>query len=75
RVSDAAAHQAASRYDSSWSDLEKLIFLDKFLQYPKNFSRIAAYLAHKRPRDCVRLYYDSKYDVDYKALLREHQQR
>jgi hypothetical protein len=58
-----------------WSDLEKCIFLDKFLQYPKNFRKISAFLTRKRARDCARLYYDSKYAVDYKALLREHQQR
>lgn len=58
-----------------WSDLEKCIFLDKFLQYPKNFRKISAFISRKRARDCARLYYDSKYSVDYKALLREHQQR
>lgn len=58
-----------------WSDLEKCIFLDKFLQYPKNFGKIAAFLTRKRARDCARLYYDSKHTIDYKALLREHQQR
>lgn len=58
-----------------WSDFEKCIFLDKFLQYPKNFGRIAAFLVYKNARDCARLYYDSKYEIDYKALLREHQQR
>jgi hypothetical protein len=59
----------------SWSDLEKCIFLDKFLQYPKNFGKIAAFFTRKRARDCARLYYDSKHAINYKALLREHQQR
>jgi len=58
-----------------WTDVEKIIFLDKFVQYPKNFSRIAMFLSRKRPRDCVAFYYDTKYEIDYKALLREHQQR
>lgn len=58
-----------------WTDIEKIIFLDKFVQYPKNFSRIATFLSRKDARDCVRLYYDTKYKIDFKALLREHQQR
>jgi len=65
----------SSASDEYWTDIEKLIFLDKFLLYPKNFVRIASYLRRKRPRDCVRFYYDTKYHVDYKSLLREHQQR
>lgn len=64
-----------SAVSPQWTDLEKIIYLDKFLQHPKNFSRIAMFLSKKRARDCVRLYYDSKYLIDYKALLREHQQR
>jgi len=60
---------------SSWTDIEKIIFLDKFLQYPKNFNRIASFLRRKRVRDCIRLYYDSKHHINFKAVLREHQQR
>ena len=58
-----------------WSDLEKNIFLDKFLQFPKNFGKIATFLRLKDSKDCVRFYYESKKNVDFKALLREHQQR
>ena len=29
----------------------------------------------KRLKDCVRFYYESKKNIDFKALLREHQQR
>jgi len=60
---------------SSWTDIEKIIFLDKFLQYPKNFNRIASFLRRKRVRDCIRLYYDSKHHINFKAVLKEHQQR
>mmetsp|Transcript_24047 Transcript_24047/g.95450 ORF Transcript_24047/g.95450 Transcript_24047/m.95450 type:complete len:858 (+) Transcript_24047:46-2619(+) len=59
----------------NWTDMEKMIYLDKFIQYPKNFGRIASFLSRKRAQDCVRLYYDSKHTIDYKAILREHQQR
>jgi len=74
-VSDACKEEASSAKSNKWSDLEKCIFLDKFLQYPKNFSKIAAFLLRKNAFDCTRLYYDSKHTIDYKGLLREHQQR
>lgn len=74
-VEDALATEISFARTNNWTDVEKIIFLDKFVQYPKNFSRISSFLRRKRTRDCVRLYYDSKHDINYKALLREHQQR
>ena len=60
-----------SRYERVWTDIEKSIFLDKFLQFPKNFSKIASYLVNRSTQDCVEFYYDSKAAISYKALLRE----
>lgn len=31
-----------------WSDMEKCIFVDKFLQYPKNFNKISSYLKNSK---------------------------
>ena len=75
RVLDARAEERERSTRSPWSDLEKCVFLDKFLQYPKNFGKIAQFLRLKTAKDCVAFYYDSKKDIEYKALLREHQQR
>ncbi|CAM9473222.1 unnamed protein product, partial [Phaeothamnion confervicola] len=58
-----------------WTDMEKCIFLDKFMQHPKNFPKIASFLANKNTKDLVRFYYDSKQVIDYKGMLREHQLR
>uniref|UniRef100_A0A7S1G4K6 SANT domain-containing protein n=1 Tax=Bicosoecida sp. CB-2014 TaxID=1486930 RepID=A0A7S1G4K6_9STRA len=55
-----------------WTDLEKLIFIDRFLQHPKNFHKIAKHLANKDARDCVSFYYDVKKLAGFKRLLREH---
>tara|TARA_B100000530_G_C15931019_1_gene476899 strand:- start:536 stop:3526 length:2991 start_codon:yes stop_codon:yes gene_type:complete len=74
-ISDPLAEEVTSSQSRQWSDLEKCIFVDKFLQYPKSFGKIAAFFMHKRACDCARLYYDTKYAINYKALLREHQQR
>jgi hypothetical protein len=64
-----------SRYDNSWSDMEKAIFVDKFLQFPKRFSKIASYFTNKTTKDCVKFYYDSKATIPYKQLLREMDNR
>jgi hypothetical protein len=55
-----------------WTDMEKAIFLDRFLQFPKDFKKIASFLRSKTTKDCVRFYYDSKQSVPYKGALREH---
>lgn len=58
-----------------WSDMEKCIFLDRFLQFPKDFRRIASFLRSKTTKDCVAFYYDSKQTVPYKGALKEHTMR
>ena len=63
------------RHCRPWSDMEKCIFIDKFMQYPKNFSKIAAYLTYRSTSDCIRFYYDSKKVINFKALLKEFDNR
>lgn len=58
-----------------WTDMEKCIFVDKFIQYPKNFPKIASFLVNRSVKDCVKFYYDSKHSFGFKALLRECQTR
>lgn len=55
--------------------MEKCIFLDRFLQFPKDFRRIASYLKNKTTKDCVAFYYDSKQTIPYKGALKEHVMR
>ncbi len=55
-----------------WTDVEKCIFLDRFLQFPKDFRRIASFLKNKTTKDCISFYYDSKQTVPYKGALKEH---
>lgn len=55
-----------------WTDMEKCIFLDRFLQFPKDFRRIASFLRNKTTMDCIAFYYDSKQTVPYKGALKEH---
>lgn len=59
------------RKERVWSDIEKCIFIDKFIQYPKNFPKISSFLANRDTKDCIKFYYDSKAKIQYKSLLRE----
>jgi len=59
----------------AWNDVERCIFLDKFLQFPKDFKRIASYLSNKTTEDVIAFYYDTKKQCDYKSYLSEHYRR
>ncbi|CAM9863668.1 unnamed protein product, partial [Sphacelaria rigidula] len=67
----AAVAERERKRSNLWTDVEKCIFLDKFLQHPKNFMRISSFLPRKSPEDAVQFYYDSKTSIDYKGLLKE----
>eukprot|EP00587_Corethron_hystrix_P001376 CAMPEP_0113300698 /NCGR_PEP_ID=MMETSP0010_2-20120614/2217_1 /TAXON_ID=216773 ORGANISM="Corethron hystrix, Strain 308" /NCGR_SAMPLE_ID=MMETSP0010_2 /ASSEMBLY_ACC=CAM_ASM_000155 /LENGTH=1531 /DNA_ID=CAMNT_0000154161 /DNA_START=1784 /DNA_END=6380 /DNA_ORIENTATION=- /assembly_acc=CAM_ASM_000155 len=75
RIYDPKQDQQFHDAVNPWSDIEKCIFLDKFLQFPKDFRKISTYLRNKSTFDCVRFYYDSKKSIQYKAMLQEHQGR
>lgn len=75
RVLDPFMEAVEERHTNVWSDMEKCIFLDRFLQFPKDFRRIASFLRNKTTKDCVAFYYDSKQTVPYKGALKEHMLR
>ncbi|GAB9466176.1 Nuclear receptor coregulator [Globisporangium polare] len=74
-VSDWKKREKAEMHVNPWNDLEKCIYIDKFLQYPKNFARISSFLSNKNTGDVIAFYYHTKKVVDYKAMLREQQLR
>lgn len=74
-VSDWKKREKAEMHVNPWNDLEKCIYIDKFLQYPKNFARISSFLSNKNTGDVIAFYYRTKKVVDYKAMLREQQLR
>eukprot|EP00177_Eucheuma_denticulatum_P004733 GFKZ01008606.1.p1 GENE.GFKZ01008606.1~~GFKZ01008606.1.p1 ORF type:complete len:1597 (+),score=227.01 GFKZ01008606.1:2609-7399(+) len=61
----------ASRAVNPWRFQEKLIFLDKYAMYPKNFRKIAGFLEYKTTQDCSAFYYQHKLDLGLKQLAKE----
>ncbi|KAL4171169.1 hypothetical protein KRP22_009267 [Phytophthora ramorum] len=74
-VTDWKLKEKAEMKVNPWNDLEKCIYMDKFLQFPKNFPRISSFLSNKTTGDVIVFYYRTKKVADYKALLREQQLR
>ncbi|XP_056602193.1 nuclear receptor corepressor 1 isoform X3 [Triplophysa dalaica] len=55
-----------------WSEHEKALFKEKFVQHPKNFGLIASFLERKCVSDCVLYYYLTKKSQNYKTLVRRN---
>lgn len=64
------AVEITSRNTNPWSDTEKLIFCDRFMQTPKDFGSIAAGLPNKTPGDCIAFYYLTKNVAGYKWRIK-----
>ena len=71
-VRDVIQDERENRLRNPWSDVEKVIYLEKFLQFPKEFWKIARYLRNKTTNDVVSFYYHTKHTIDYKNFLKQH---
>ena len=54
-----------------WREEEEKIFIEKYLEFPKSFGRIASYLHGKTAEDCVEFYYRNKKRLNLKRLVRK----
>jgi hypothetical protein len=54
-----------------WREEEEKIFIEKYLEFPKSFGRIATYLHDKTAGDCVEFYYHNKKRLNLKRLVRK----
>lgn len=59
-----------TKVTSTWTDVERSIFRDKFALFPKNFEKIASFLPNKCINDCIRYYYLSKKNGNFKSLIK-----
>lgn len=55
-----------------WVEEERRIFLEKYLQFPKRFRKIAEFLPNKTTGDVIAFYYLNKRALNLKKKLREH---
>lgn len=60
-----------ARLGMTWSEVEQLIFKEKFLLYGKDFHAVAKHLPHKTTRDCVEYYYREKNRLNLKSALKK----
>lgn len=74
-VEDPMAEYKERQMLNIWTDQEKEIFREKYLQHSKNFGLIATYLERKSVADCVQYYYLTKKSENYKQMLRKHNVR
>ncbi|CAH1393589.1 unnamed protein product [Nezara viridula] len=75
RLEDFTADYKEKQLLNVWTQSEKEIFKEKYMQHPKNFGIIASYLDKKSVCDCVQYYYLSKKTENYKRLLRKSRLR
>jgi hypothetical protein len=57
--------------NNPWLPEEKAIFIQKYLEYPKEFGKIASFLPNKNVNDCVLYYYLNKKTLKFKNLTRQ----
>ena len=62
-VEDPEAEHRKFKNRISWSDEEKQIFVEKYVQHPKKFGIIAAALPLKSVKDVIEFYYINRYDL------------
>lgn len=70
-MDDPLAEHHAARSVNPWQFEEKLVFLEKYITYSKNFRKIASFLEHKSSRDCSYFYYSNKLDLGLKQLAKD----
>lgn len=61
-------HTGADTEDH-WTQQEMAAFMESYMQYPKQFEKIAAAVKSKTAPQCVLFYYRKKQKIDFKALV------
>lgn len=74
-VEDIIAEYKEYQILNTWTDEEKDIFRENYLQHPKDFGLISRMTTRKNVANCVHYYYLSKKSENYKQLLKRQQKR
>eukprot|EP01113_Clastostelium_recurvatum_P024352 TRINITY_DN2908_c0_g1_i5.p1 TRINITY_DN2908_c0_g1~~TRINITY_DN2908_c0_g1_i5.p1 ORF type:complete len:1815 (-),score=266.53 TRINITY_DN2908_c0_g1_i5:405-5849(-) len=74
-VEDCLALERARKQTSIWNEEDKALFVKKYLQYPKNFKRIASFFPDRNTEEMVAFYYANKKTLNLKRLLKQSQTR
>lgn len=74
-VEDIVANYKEYQILNTWTDEEKEIFRENYLQHPKDFGLISRMTSRKTVADCVQYYYLSKKSENFKQLLKRQQKR
>lgn len=74
-IEDPLAYHYMCRNINPWTRIERLMFLEKFLIYGKNFRKISQFFEHKSCEDVVRFYFDNKKPLKLKQLLKDQGSR
>ncbi|GMH38590.1 hypothetical protein BSKO_06474 [Bryopsis sp. KO-2023] len=72
-VRDPEADLQASLENSPWTQEEKKIFMDKFIEHPKDFRTIATFLDKRTTSECIDLYYRIQKLDEFAGVRRKQQ--
>ncbi|KAG0021069.1 hypothetical protein BGZ82_011419, partial [Podila clonocystis] len=68
-VTDPAKYYRLGPVTDVWSETEREIFIKRYLNYPKQFGKIAAGIEGKTASQCVLFYYREKKKIGFKDML------
>ncbi|KAF9317983.1 hypothetical protein BG003_011943 [Podila horticola] len=68
-VTDPAKYYRLGPVTDVWSETEREIFTKRYLNYPKQFGKIAAGIEGKTASQCVLFYYREKKKIGFKDML------
>ncbi|XP_065055228.1 uncharacterized protein LOC135683808 isoform X2 [Rhopilema esculentum] len=70
-IRDIEAFERERKFKNIWCEEEKLIFKERFTQFPKDFEKIAEGLKRKTVSECVLYYYRNKKKENFKGTSKK----
>lgn len=70
-ILDPKVHFFRGANSDHWTEHEEALFIEAYLQFPKQFGKIAEAVPDKTPSQCVLFYYRAKKSIDLKVQLKK----